>query len=231
MKSYIIAHNTRVVQNVSKYYDPLGDYSFIFVGHRVDESLTSINSKPAIVANYLKYNIETFPWLVAYTAWFALVENNFIEDDEWYGIFEYDVRISDDFLDKVKPHLQEGNMIGFIPFSVDHILFAHGTKYLQKSLMKIYGIDVNTIIKKELFLDRRLWNSTTNCVILGKDMKEFTKWFFQLVPEFDENPNAAHVHERALRVWMSLKNINPIYVPNVLKHFQMKSHKIEADII
>ncbi len=231
MKSYIIAHNTRVVQNVSKYYDPLGDYSFIFVGHKPDNSIKEYNSRPAIVAKSLKQNLETFPWLVAFTAWFALVKNDFIEDDEWYGIFEYDIRASEDFLDKVTPHLKEGNMVGFIPFTINHVLFAHGTKYLQKSLMNIYGIDVNTIIKKELFLKRSLWNSTTNCVILGRDMKEFVDWYFALIHEFDENPNAAHVHERALRVWMSLKNINPVYVPNVLKHFQMKSHKIEADII
>jgi hypothetical protein len=181
-----------------------------------------------ITARTLKKNIENHPYLVAYTAWHALCHNDYIKDDEWYNMLEYDVQVSQNFIPTLKQYAQPGILIGYIPFTIDHPLFmGPGTELLQDAIKKVYNINVKDIIFNELARGRRLWCSTSNCCIRGRDMKDFVEWFDKLIPEFKRNPMAAHYPERSIRLWTATQNIEPMCIQNILKHEQKKSHKIE----
>lgn len=217
--SYIICHDQKIADK-STLNRFLPNPQWVMVGNN---KFTS-----GIIARKLKKNIENHPYLVAYTAFFSLVHNGFIEDDEYYFLAEYDIKVSPNFTQSVSAYLYPNSIIGFIPFSVNHILFmGKGTELLQSAIKEVYGLNTNDIIYNEIARNRTLWNSTSNCVIYGKNLREFVNWFDPLIPYFKRNPMAAHYPERAIRIFAAIQNIEQICIKNILFHEQKKSHGIE----
>jgi len=222
MKNYVICHDYKIAKS-SVLNKTLPNINWVQVG--MDKQ------RFGITARTLKKNIENMPFLVAYTAWYALVHNDYIKNDEIYGIFEYDIKVSQNFKQTVLQYAKPGLIIGFIPFTVDHILFmGQGTELLQSAIKEVYGLDVRDIIYSEIAKNRKIWCSTSNCVIYGKDMIDFVEWFDKLIPYFKRDPMAAHYPERAIRLWTAINNIEPMCILNVFKHEQKKSHGIEFAI-
>lgn len=220
--SYIICHDQKIADK-STLNRFLPNPQWVMVGNN---KFTS-----GIIARKLKKNIENHPYLVAYTAWHCLVHNGFIEDNEYYAVVEYDVKVSPNFTKEVSQYMRPGLVIGFIPFTVDHVLFmGQGTELLQSAIKEVYGLNVRDIIYNEIAKNRRIWCSTSNCVIYGKDMIDFVNWFDKLIPHFKRNPMAAHYPERAIRIFQAINNIEPMCILNVFKHEQKKSHGIEFAI-
>lgn len=223
MKNFVICHEQKIADK-SKLKNQLPNLQWVMVGNN--------KFKSGIIARKLPKNIENHPYLVAYTAWHALAHNGYIDDNEYYGIFEYDIQVAPHFTQTINQYKQQNMIIGFIPFSVDHILFmGRGTELLRQAIRTVYGVDVQKVIYDELAKDRRLWCSTSNCVIYGKHMKAFVEWFDPLILHFGRNLMAAHFPERAIRIFMALYNIEPMCIQNIFKHEQKKSHKIEYALI
>lgn len=232
MKNFVICHSTEERENIinNHYLNGLESINWVMVG---SQDFSTIENDPTvIIERYLQYNIDYLKNLCAFTAWYALVSNGFIEDNEYYGMFEYDIIVAPYFSEKVKENIKPNSILGFIPFPIDHPLFGDGgTTLLRTSIWNTYGMNIDTIISAEVEKKRRLWCSTTNCVILGRYIKDFVLWFMPLIPEFEDNPQMGHVPERALRIWMAINNIKPLCIINILKHIQRKSHGIEANLI
>ena len=217
--SYIICHDQKIADK-STLNRFLPNPQWVMVGNN---KFTS-----GIIARKLKKNIENHPYLVAYTAFFSLVHNGFIEDNEYYAVVEYDIKVSQNFKENVSIYLYPNSIIGFIPYDIRHPLFmGPGTELLQSAIKEVYGLDVKNIIYNEIARNRTLWCATSNCVISGKDLKDFVNWFDPLIPHFHKNPMAAHFPERSLRIFQALNNIDSICLKNILQHEQRKSHGIE----
>jgi len=219
MKSFVFCHDQRLADK-SKLNNSLPNLQWVMLGNN---KFTS-----GIIARKLKANIENHPYLVAYTGLFALVHNGYIEPDEQYAMLEYDVSVPNTFASVVNQHIAPQQIIGFIPYTIDHILFLGGTPLLYNSIMETYGIDCTKVVYDELAKGRRLWCATSNCVIKGSYIHDFVEWFDRLIPSFKRNPQAGHVPERSLRIFMALNNIEPLCISGLLKHEQRKSHGIEA---
>jgi hypothetical protein len=222
LRNFVICHDQKIADN-SKLNKTLPNLKWVMVGNKKFSS--------GIIARKLKKNIENHPYLVAYTAWYALVHNGYIDDETYYGIFEYDIKVDPHFAGMIMMNLKPKQIIGFIPYSVESPLFmGHGTELLKQSIKDVYNVDVDNLVQKEILTDRRLWCSTSNCIIQGKDMKAFVDWFDKLIPLFKRSPMAAHYPERAIRLWIAINDMSILCSINLFYHEQKKSHKIEFAI-
>ena len=230
MKNFVICHDALLVSRASKSLSGLGaDTTWVMVGDKDFGDL--VNDPDVIVARFLPDNIEHRKELCSFTAWYALVKNGFIEDDVFYGLFEYDIKVCSNFVERVLPTLSKNRVIGFERSQVYSFLFANRQVVnFVSGFMDLYGIDVFDVVGKELDLGRILWCPSTNVVISGFNLKCFVNWIMPFFDTVGYDKSNAFIPERALRIWMALYNINPILVKGVLKHFMSVSHDISWDV-
>lgn len=228
LEVFIVVHDQNIILDYEQNgkFKNLKLYRYVFVGSDETDKIDS-NDK-VIIARTLPDNIEEKKYLVSFTAWYALAKNNLI-NTEFICLLEYDVDLSDFFWEETLRALDKNVIVGYVPFLLNHILFLDGTPYLSRSLINVYGIDpVNLVYTYIQTTNDNLWASTTNMAMSTENFRKFVEWFIPLIREFDDDPISAHVHERAVKIFCILFNLGVRYLPHVLKHWQKKSHKIEA---
>ena len=220
METYVIVHDERLMRNF-----PF-EVKWVKVGNHNKFS-------GGIIARELGENIEGRPNLLAYTAWYALVHNGYINSDEFYLMLEYDVDLTENFIDVVSPHIKPGRLIGFSPRLIDDKLF-FGSRIMDlmiRSIKETYQVDAWEIVDREKMSGRTLWCPSSNCIIQGKDMISYVNWFDRLLPFYRRKPGSAYYHERALRIWMAINDIEPFCIENVLSHKCRLSHRIRYPVL
>jgi hypothetical protein len=89
---YIVCHDENIIldQIKNNKYKDLPNYKFLFVG---DKSYNLIDQHSnVIICRNLKNNIENYPKLCSYTAWYAIAKNK-LSNKKYVCILEYDVEI------------------------------------------------------------------------------------------------------------------------------------------
>jgi hypothetical protein len=217
---FIVCHDQEIIlrQICDKVFNKLSDYRFLFVG---SGPINQINSE-TIICRHLPYNIEEYPYLCSFTAWYSVAKNN-IANSNNISFIEYDTDIIS------KPILSNDlieNQINCYSITLfNHRVFYKSTPWLDIALKKVYNIDLQQFIDthKPRY---KFWPTTTNITLSKQILNEFVDWFLPMTELFKHDPCGAYVHERAFFIFCILNQLNIKYIPNILEHKQLASHGI-----
>jgi hypothetical protein len=209
-----VCHNMETAQmclNIHK------DAYVLFVGRATNYPIHD----RVILLRSLPNNIEHYPKLLTFTAWYAVIKNNLFLDYEHLCILEYDVNITEASMIAIN------NAIGNI--SPDIISFKRlggGTQFF---------LDVNESILRE-FVGLRTdntsyvastWYPTTNHCMKRVLLSDFVDWYYPLcIPEIlqKDYANTSWYHERLFSAFININNITPFLIGGV-HHYQQYSHR------
>jgi len=230
LEVFIVSHDQNIIvdyENKKKFSDlPL--YRYLFVGSG-DTNLIK-NNKKVIICRDLPNNIEDDKLLVSFTSWYALAKNNLVKT-KYVSILEYDIDLYSDFYKKNLDCLRRNpeGFIGYVVYPLNNPLFLYATPWFPSSVEKIYSFSVLELINKHIqTTGKNSWCSTSNRTLSYDNLKSFVDWFYPITTIFKHDKLGAHVHERCLTVFTLMSNKKNFYIPGVLRHWQKKSHKIEA---
>ena len=164
-----------------------------------------------IKARELSDNIEGYNTLLTFTAWYALVKNNLIEND-FIGLFEYDVI----FKQLPTNELKDNTIYGIIKRNLPDTMFLDCMPSF-KSLLTIEQINKAN--------SNPFWLPTTNFILPKEFLINFVDWYLQFISEILKYKNHAHYHERAINVFAAISGYNLEYMP-IATHIENGSHGI-----
>ncbi|HNZ14975.1 MAG TPA: hypothetical protein PKI51_03090 [Anaerolineaceae bacterium] len=259
MDVFIICHDQDIIRTIEqeKRFSSLPCYTYLFVGNRPTDKIEHLSN--LIVCRRLKHNIEQHKNLVSFTAWYAVSKNK-LAKNKYLALLEYDSILSDDFYSVTKNVLTSTTFAGFLraylfseqfleiastgehnlkktlsndpDYPVFNIYYLDAVPIVETLLMSIYGINLkDTLVDNFLLTEDPFWCPVSNAALPVKVLNTFVDWYLPIALACPEEPLIAHVHERCLKVFSVLKNYSQVFVPNVLTHQQLKSHKIEALIL
>jgi hypothetical protein len=219
---FIVCHDQNII--LQRMQQDAPNYRYLFVGH---SNNTKLNNQ-TIICKHLKQNIEGYPNLCSFTAWYALARNN-ISIKNQICLLEYDAKLTDRFYryheNTVTNYINDQTIIAYSYTLTDHYVFYKSTPWLELSLMDTYGINLNDFIQ-DIKNQHPVWPTTTNMCMTKQTLERFVEWFLPMTILFREDPLGSYVHERAFFVFCILNNIEIKYIKNpVLSHNQQKSHQ------
>jgi hypothetical protein len=229
LEIFIVCHDQNIIvkNEVEKKFSNLKLYRYLFVGNG---PIGLIENHPkVIICRNLLNNIEQYKYLVSFTAWYALAKNNLVIT-KYVSILEYDIDITPDFYKTNLETLTRTNgIIGYRIYPLFHSIYLGATTLLQFSLKQIYNIDIVDFLTKYVnTTGKNTWCSSSNCTLPTDIFLKFVDWFIPISEVIRSDKLGAHVHERVIKVFAILNDYKTFYLPNILKHWQDKSHKIEA---
>lgn len=219
---YIISHNIKLINQYKKQisrFKNKPNINYILVGSVKRKSADDI-----IVLNNYEDNIEKYPKLCSYTAWYAIPQNKLCSTSK-ICLLEYDTLLYNNFFnlnDSVS-----NNFNGIISYSYekfDDPIFYSETPYLESSLKKFYNIDLKNFINKYKN-EYYIWPTSTNVTMPISILNDFIKWFHPMTKMFRQRSLGSYVHERAFFVFCILNNIPIKYLSNHILHSELRSHK------
>ena len=216
MDYFIVCHDQEII---NRQKSSTSNYQWLFVGNGDTGNLDS----SIIISNNLKKNIEEYPYLCSFTAWYSVAKNNLAKSNN-ITLIEYDTTINSSNLF----HYQLNNENQIICYSItlfNHYVFYKSTPWLEISLKQIYDIDLKQFIKDHK--DQcKFWPTTTNITLSKDTLNKFVDWFLPMTEIFRDYPLGAYVHERAFFIFCVLNKIQIVYSQNAMNHNQAVSHKI-----
>jgi hypothetical protein len=215
---FIVCHDQDIILKAieeNKFFQ-LPDYRFLFVGNRSTNLIEHIPN--VIVCNKLKENIENYPKLCSFTAWYAVSKNG-LSQNNYSCLLEYDVEPAQNLHQKNLEKLNDSNICAYFREPINNEMFSKSTPWLDIFFEK-YIVDTSKIYKE------KFWYCTTNFVIQNKLLSIFSDWFYNICEMFKNDDLGAYMHERLINIFCIMNNYNIVYIPNVLKHFQLRSHNI-----
>jgi hypothetical protein len=217
---FIVFHNENDIEKMltNNFFNK---FKFLYVGLNKNKN----KNKKIIKCNQLKDNIERFPSLCSYTAWYAVAKNN-LNKNNYVCMLEYDNLFSKNFLENNIKHIKENTILSYSETLLDHYVFLKSTPWLEISLKKIYDIDLYDFVNtyKEKF---KYWSTTTNKTMQIEVLNKFIDWYEPMNCLFREQKLGAYVHERAFFIFCIINNISINYIENMIIHKQKSSHGIQ----
>ena len=213
---FIVCHDQEII---NRQKSSTSNYQWLFVGNGDTGNLDS----SIIISNNLKKNIEEYPYLCSFTAWYSVAKNNLAKSNN-ITLIEYDTTIKSSNL--VHYQLNHENQI--ICYSItlfDHYVFYKSTPWLEISLKQIYDIDLKQFVKDHRD-QYKFWPTTTNITLSKDTLNRFVDWFLPMTKVFRHDPLGAYVHERAFFIFCVINKIQIVYSQNAMNHNQAASHKI-----
>lgn len=215
---FIVCHDPNIISNAN--IDPL--YKWIFVGYN-DTNILKHRSD-VIIAKNLLYNIECWPNLCAFTAWYAIAKNWFLSDQP-VVLLEYDFIAHElDTSTKLSFDNQPDKLVfGYRCIPCGHLVFTKSTPWLEIGLKKFYNIDLPTVFPTL----PKTWAASTNIAFKQPDvLYNFVDWFIPLAEFCANKPMGGYVHERAFHIFLSIYYPNSIgCIDNIIVHEEHRSHK------
>jgi len=222
---FIVCHDQTIIDNlISKDIKLiLPNARFLLVGNQ-DSSHTA----DIIVCRQLDSNLEKYPYLCSFTAWYTLAKNN-ISKKESLCLLEYDVDLSDQFYtyheNIITNHINNQTTIAYSHTLTDHYVFYKSTPWLEIALKYTYDISLKHFVH-EIKNQHPVWPTSTNMCMTKQTLERFVEWFLPMTFLFREDPLGSYVHERAFFIFCILNNIQIKYVKNsILSHNQQTSHQ------
>lgn len=195
----------------------------MFVGNGHIDIDTSEDLNRVLVCRDLPFNLEQYPYLCSFTAWYAVAKNNLAKSNN-ITLIEYDTTIKSNNLFYHKLN-HDSQIICYSITLFDHYVFYKSTPWLEISLKKIYGIDLKQFVKDHKD-QHKFWPTTTNITLSKDTLNRFVDWFLPMTEIFRDCPLGAYVHERAFFIFCVLNKIQIVYSQNTMNHNQAVSHKI-----
>jgi hypothetical protein len=214
-------HNQDIIiafEQEKKFYMLEGAYTYVFVGAGDYSKLAEI--KNLIIARNLEKNIEDYKYLVDYTAWFALINNNIIKAST-ISLIQYDVSLNEIFLNEtLRASEQE------LPFiigyksdkmrSPDFIRKNMGWEPLRKAVKATHGYDPLWPILKAIWLGKdKNWPCTNNICVSYDTLADFVNWFYPVALEIGNIPAVGHSFERSIKLYALDRQIKTTYLNGI----------------
>ena len=216
---FIVCHDQDIIIDYlqKNKFSALPNYKFMFVGNKPTNLIEDVEN--VIICNRLEHNIENYPKLCSFTAWYAVSKNG-LSKKKYCCLLEYDVELSQDFHEKNLKAISNADVCSYFAELIDDPMFSKSTPWLNVFFKK-YNINTSKIYEE------KFWYCTTNFVLRNDILENFNNWFYEIASIFKDCDLGAYMHERMINVYCILNEIKIEYIKNKLKHFQMCSHKKE----
>jgi len=229
METFIFVHDENIIIDYinAEKFTSLTNVKYVFVGNKESEKIKNLEN--VIICNELEHNLEDYPKMTSFTGWYALWKNNLIKSDR-INLFEYDVNLVDSIKSNIEFNFDLGyKIIGYIPLSVfDHNFISQKQwiSHLQSSIQKYYNINlvdfVNTLPQDKII------TVTSNHSFTINFFNEYMEWIEPMIDDIKSSNFSGHEVERSISIFYLLKNINYVFLPNLLHHFQFDSHETQG---
>ena len=216
---FVICHDQNLILDFIKEdkFSELPNYKFLFVGNKQTDLIEVLEN--VIICNKLKDNIEHYPKLCSFTAWYAVSKNNLPQGD-YCCLLEYDIELSKGFHEENLKIISNSDLCAYLREPINDPMFSKSTPWLDL-ILKECNIDTKKIYNKEF------WYCTTNFIINNNLLKDFNDWFYKIADVFKNDDLGSYMHERMINIYFIINDYNIEYIENKLKHFQLCSHKKE----
>jgi hypothetical protein len=229
METFIFVHDENIILdyiNANK-FSKIKNLKYVFVGNNEIEKIKNLDN--VIVCRDLPYNLENYPKLTSFTGWYALWKNNLIKSNS-INLFEYDVNINNDIEDHINFNFSLGyNVIGYVPILISEPNFIGRDRWishLRSSLEKNYNVNLNNYVNS--FPKDKIITVTSNHSFTINFFNEYMEWIEPMIDDIKSSNFSGHEVERSISIFYLLKNINYVFLPNLLHHFQFDSHETQG---
>lgn len=235
LDTFIIVHDQDIIIEYEKHQKYLGipNVKYLFVGKNPTEKVSSY--KNVIVCRDLEHNIEQYPNINSFTAWYAIWKNN-LSDKRYINLLEYDTIINNQIFQKLPKHMENGvDMIRFLPRPCNEHHFINDPRWVKEmflSISKVYNRDMETEIRRSLQDNPNMsWTSTSNSIFRKSCFDQYMNWFLPLLPDILNSKTAGHQHERSITIFTYMRNKKLLVLPDMIHHFQMDSHGTQDHVV
>ena len=210
LTNYIIFHDKESLKIfiVNNPHFDTNVFKFICVGNPA-----SYDGCEIIRASDYENNIEHYPSLLAFTAWYLIAKNNICKT-EFVGMFEYDVVFK--------------NYNGIGISSLNPIFGFNQRKLPDSMYLNCLPEFKKLLAPAELKIanDQPFWNTTSNFIMPMEFLTQFVDWYMQFVPRILELDKHSHFHERAVNVFAANEGYENITI-DLIEHKQLCSHGVQ----
>lgn len=223
LKLFIVCHSIDAYNHfisLNKIKDVLDvdSLTYLFVGDTVTaREVEHIPNK--YICRELPNNIERYKTLLAFTAWYAIINNDLAKDIEYVGVFEYDC-VFNDKIEAIKLRCERTTLIGFALRPIPERLYLG----VIENFLTYLSEEEITNAK-----NRSVWNASTNCIVSTSFLDLFVKWYMTFIPAILHEKNHSHFHERAINICAANLKMNYTFLPNSVKHLESRSHKFSIN--
>lgn len=207
-----VCHSEELINSC---FQKFPDSNILYVGNQ--KLNMNIENKNIIIAKNLEHNIEHYPFLLSFTAWYAIIKNNLYSDKDYLCILEYDV-----FFNSVFPYRLNHYIERYQPDCISFIRKTDGFHF--KADICINNIDIFCNTK---YPEMITWYPTTNHCMKRKVLSDFVDWYYpKCIDELLvlDSSKISWYHERLFNVFLYEYVSKHIYMGG-LKHKQLNSHK------
>ena len=240
LDTYIFVHNQDIVKTFEKSskFKQLKNYKYVFLGHNPCNEIEGLPN--VIIARNLPVNLENYPKFTAFTGWYALWKNNLLTKGRQILLLEYDVHLADNFSEYLIKHINKKYpMVGFVPLPMTNYHFIENPNWVQtvnEAIKKVYRVDIVNALRKQIKMATErnatpIWPTTNNIMMSYDNFIKYMKWFEPLINEIKNDINCGHAQERCLTFFSFMMHINYEFLPNILKHEQLDSHKTQGHAV
>lgn len=235
ISTYIFVHDQNMILDFlqAKKFKEFHNVTYVFVGG-LDCTLIE-NESNVIIARNLKYNLEQYPRMTAFTGWYALWKNKLIPSDtDYIHLFEYDINVLPNISDICKFFMNDDpDLLGYITLPIDDICYLHSVQYvntLLDSLKRIYNIDYVEFLKVYREMNPKIDKVvvTSNITFSYKCFHEYMSWIEPIITDIKDDDFCGHQLERSISAFIFLFDKKIYYLENVITHFQIDSHQTQA---
>jgi hypothetical protein len=225
---FIFCHNWEIIdfyeKNIFINKSPI-NYKYVLLGEKHKAEDNKYDNK-VIISCLLPINIESNKNYLQWCGWYSLVKNNLIEEYDYIYLFEYDVKLSDEFYNIFNNMNPDYDVHGF--FKLDKNRYYLSYDYFSDGLcdyLENNNINVNNLIN----INQSNWIQTSNIAIKPTILEKFINdvHFNNLLEENKNNRLIGHYLERFITVFLDINNINYSFNENILKHLFFDSHQTQ----
>jgi hypothetical protein len=234
IETFITVHDQNIVlkNEESQKYSNLNKYRYVFVGNNDTSKIKHLEN--IIFAKNYQDNIEHLNYFVDFTAWYLIIKNNLVNTDI-VSLIQYDTDISPTFenetIESFKLNLNL--ILGYVSYPIDYCDFLKcnmGAEPLNISLTNVYNLNIYDIVDEHIKkTSDTLWPSSNNIATTKSILEKLIYWFEPVVHNMGNFKYSGHSFERAIKIFSIISDINNLYLDNVLKHYQLDSHKTQRN--
>ena len=235
LDTFIIVHDQKIILEYEEHgkYKNIPNVKYLFVGNG---DIDKINLLPnVIICRNLDHNIEQYPNINVFTAWYAVWKNN-LSNKKYINFLEYDTIINETVFQKIPKIIENGvDMIRFLPRPCNEHHFIDDPRWVSemlKSISRIYRRDMYSDIKEMLKSNpNMIWTSTSNTIFKKGCFEQYMNWFLPLLPDILESKTAGHQHERSMTIFNYMFAKKLAIIPDLIEHFQLDSHETQDHVV
>jgi hypothetical protein len=234
-ETFIFIHDQDLILHFEENnkFQSLYTYRYVFLGNKDIDKISHMDN--VIIARNYEDNLEDYPLFTSYTGWYLLWKHRLIKT-KYVNLFEYDIELDKNFSVIQSKILFEGiQMMGYVPFPMNNYHFVNNpdwNEHILPLISKIYKFDVRSYVQKLLRQNQNaFWSSTSNTTFRVDIFDEYMRWFQPIAQKIKDTKTCGHAHERSITYFSFVKNKKLALTNNLLKHYQMDSHKTQGHFV